>query len=465
MTRTFADAVKVLRRRQATKAAEMPISYLSQESPFVPHLQVQGKPHLEGMAQWLRQLGHEDAVNRLTFIHVAGSKGKGSTCAYIDSLLRAHSKRTGYPRKTGLYTSPHLIDETERIRISGHPISHGLFAKYAWEVIDALSMNPEQMPSTDNGPGFLQSMFLISLHAFVAEKVDVAVIEVHTGGRFCATNFIRNPAVTAITTLLLDHTPELGSDIESITWHKAGIFKRGASAISTNQVPAAMNVLKDEAKKQQVNLEFVGTLDNLRNVSGFSSAVQRQNFSLAWRACTALLSPQRQHLDDEDIHTAATQVDWPGRFQVLSRRGVSWYLDVAHSAPCIDEPVKWFKKSSQTRDNITRIVVFAHIANPRRRDGVKLLTQLVQAIQCINIAPDYFFLTKDKAEDVSTLLEKYKAICDEVLSSQVEIEPSVQNVLDRIEAIKQQSRDVHVLVTGSVFLVGDVLKLLDYQIK
>uniref|UniRef100_A0A8H7TQG7 tetrahydrofolate synthase n=1 Tax=Bionectria ochroleuca TaxID=29856 RepID=A0A8H7TQG7_BIOOC len=417
------------------------------------------------MAGWLEQLGHEDAINRLTFIHVAGSKGKGSTCAYIDSLLRAHSKRTGYPAKTGLYTSPHLIDETERIRISGHPISHDLFAKYAWEVIDALSMNPEQMPSGDNGPGFLQSMFLISLHAFVAEKVDVAVIEVHTGGRFCATNFIQHPAITAITTLLLDHTPELGNDIESVTWHKAGIFKKGASAFSTNQVPEAMKVLEDEARKEQVNLEVVGTLDNLRNVSGFNSAVQRQNFSLAWRVCTALLSPQRQHLNDEDIHTAVAQVDWPGRFQVLSRKGISWYLDVAHSAPCIDEPVKWYKRSSQTQDNITRIVVFAHIANPRRRDGAKLLTQLVEAIQCISIVPDYVFLTKDKTEDVPALLEKYKAICDGALTSQVEIEPSVQKVLDRIEAIEQQSQNVHVLVTGSVFLVGDVLRLLDYEIN
>lgn len=101
------------------------------------------------------------------------------------------------------------------IRISGHPISHDLFAKYAWEVIDALSMDPGQTPSGAKGPGFRQSMFLISLHALVAENVDVAVIEVHTGGRFCVTNFLQHPAITAITTLLLDHTPELGNDIES----------------------------------------------------------------------------------------------------------------------------------------------------------------------------------------------------------------------------------------------------------
>ncbi|CAI6101309.1 unnamed protein product, partial [Clonostachys chloroleuca] len=171
---------------------------------------------------------------------------------YSESPIRS---RRG---QTGLYTLPHLIVETEMIRISGHPISHDLFAKYAWEVINALSMDPGQTPSGAKGPGFRQSMFLISLRALVAENVDVAVIEVHTGGRSCIT------PQNLVTTLRAE------------TWYKAGIFKGAASDFSINQVPEATKVLEDEAKKQQLKLGVVGTLDNLRNVTGFNSAVQRQ---------------------------------------------------------------------------------------------------------------------------------------------------------------------------------------------
>lgn len=137
-------------------------------------------------------------LDGLNVIHVAGTKGKGSTCAYVNSFIQAYSKGALFPRKTGLYTSPHLISETERIRINFQPLSEAAFAGYVFEVRDRLSLN------TNEGPGYLQLLALISFHAFIREGVDVAIYETHHGGEFCATNMVTHPAITAITTIGLD---------------------------------------------------------------------------------------------------------------------------------------------------------------------------------------------------------------------------------------------------------------------
>ena len=190
----------------------------------------------------------------MNIIHVAGTKGKGSTCAFAESLLRAYGSRTGFPARTGLYTSPHLVSYEERIRINKAPISRELFAKYFFEVW-------ERLLETDEGenhlPRHFQLLALVSMHAFISEGVEAAVYETHHGGEYDATNVIQNPIVTIVTSLGMDHVRQLGPGIENIAWHKSGIFKRGANAFSSKQDEAPTKMLRQRAAEKDVKIEFV----------------------------------------------------------------------------------------------------------------------------------------------------------------------------------------------------------------
>jgi len=153
---------------------------------------------------------------KLPFIHVAGTKGKGSTCAFSESILR------NCGLKTGLFTSPHLVSVRERIKINGIPISQELFSNYFWECWNKL----EQTKTTQfpNMPAYFRFLTLMAFKIFIAEKVDVTVMEVGIGGRTDATN-VEGSVVCGITSLGYDHQEVLGNTLTEIAYEKSGIFK------------------------------------------------------------------------------------------------------------------------------------------------------------------------------------------------------------------------------------------------
>ena len=160
-------------------------------------------------------------LDNMGVIHVAGTKGKGSTCALTESILRQRGL------KTGLFTSPHMVSFRERIRINGEPLSKEKFAKHFWKVYDRIVAPNDPY----DRPSYFQLLTILALNIFWDEGVDVAVMEVGVGGRFDATNIIRSPIVCGITTLDIDHTGSLGNTIEEIALHKAGIMKTGRLTI------------------------------------------------------------------------------------------------------------------------------------------------------------------------------------------------------------------------------------------
>ncbi|VDL61010.1 unnamed protein product [Hymenolepis diminuta] len=167
-----------------------------------------------------------DAINySLNIIHVAGSKGKGSTCTYIESILR----KEGY--RTGLITSPHLINIEERIRIDGQPVNRDIFAKHFWDLHDDFEANKNMYHPVFPSPTFISYILHVALRIFLSEEVDVVIMEVGLGGRYDETNFIRRPLVTAVAEIELEHTEILGNTIEEIAWNKAGIFKARISLL------------------------------------------------------------------------------------------------------------------------------------------------------------------------------------------------------------------------------------------
>lgn len=264
--------------------------------------------------------------------------------------------RTGFPQKTGLYTSPHLLRPEERIRINFQPISRTLFAEMFFEVYEGLDL-------TEDNPGpprTLQLCALTAFHTFIKLRVDVAIVETHHGGEYDLTNVIPKPVATAITALGMDHVRQLGPTIENIAWHKAGIFKPGASAFSTLQDESPAAVLRRRASEKGVTLNFVDVEPDLPDSEPqLQVGVQKANCSLAVSVVKCFLeskAPQEQ-LKQEDILHGIRQYRWPGRFELLVEGKNKWFLDVAHNELSIKIAAGWFADTSERYVNNPRMVL------------------------------------------------------------------------------------------------------------
>jgi len=288
----------------------------------------------------------------MNIIHVAGTNGKGSTCAFSTSFLSSHGERTGFPRKVGLYISPHLINIRERIQINQRPLSETSFAKYFFEVYDSIAARP---PPPDVGgrqlPRYLQILFIVAFHAFVQEGVDVAIFETHHGGEFDSTNVIVHPAATAIASLGMDHVEELGPTLSNIARHKAGIFKQDSPAFSVRQDAFAEETLTARAAEKGVDLTFVDIDPSLVESTNliFETEIQRVNCSLAMAAVRALLrdrSPNESDpsLTQSDINKGIMNFSWPGRFETIIKGNSHWFVDCAHNEHAIVPTTRWFAK-------------------------------------------------------------------------------------------------------------------------
>jgi dihydrofolate synthase/folylpolyglutamate synthase len=287
--------------------------------------------NLDRMFALMEQLGNPQA--KYPIIHVAGTKGKGSVSALCASALQA----AGY--KTGLYTSPHLIDYTERIQIDGEPISHELMTELIVEIKSAVSRVP-----------FLTTFEITTALGFLAFArlgCNAAVIEVGLGGRLDATNIV-TPKVSVITSLSYDHTAVLGNTLAKIAGEKAGIIKPGIPVVSAPQVDEALEVLERIASEKGCHFVLIGrdvkferltsSLDgqSLRATDSDRSTLdlelpllgehQVQNAATAYTA----LKISGIEITDEAIQKGFSQVKWRARFEVV-RREPPVIFDSAHN--------------------------------------------------------------------------------------------------------------------------------------
>jgi folylpolyglutamate synthase len=201
-------------------------------------------------------------------------------------------------------------------------------------------------------PRHLQLFALVSLHTFIREGVDAAIFETHHGGEYDSTNVIEKPIVTAITTLGIDHIQQLGSSIESIAWHKAGIFKSGAPAFSAPQETAAAEVLRKRASDKGVSLQFVDPDPSLAaHIVQLKPGVQRTNCSVALAAVRSFLDQKTNkscsRLSSSDILQGISQYSWPGRFQLVIENQFQWFVDGAHNEMSVTIAAEWFLETSK----------------------------------------------------------------------------------------------------------------------
>jgi dihydrofolate synthase / folylpolyglutamate synthase len=294
--------------------------------------------NLDRMFALMESLGNPQ--NRYPIIHVAGTKGKGSTSALCASALTA----AGYT--VGLYTSPHLEDYVERIQVNGAPISHGQLV----ELVEEIKPHVARIEKLTT----FEITTALAFMAFAKYGVDAAVFEVGLGGRLDATNIV-TPKVSVITSLSYDHMAVLGNTLTLIAGEKAGIIKQGVPVVSSPQKDEALTVVERVAKLKDAKLTLVGrdvkfefvesslegqtlTIDDRRQtaVHGQSSMVklripllgkhQVENASTAYAALKASGIP----ITDEQIQKGFSQVKWRARFEV-ARRDPPVIFDSAHN--------------------------------------------------------------------------------------------------------------------------------------
>ena len=241
------------------------------------------------------------------------------------------------------------MEVRERIQINSEPISKKLFAKYVqklWNEMQSLLNLPDlETPSVPGYPGFLA---LLAIYIFIVEGVDVAIIETGVGGERDSTNIFRNPVVTAITTIDLDHVETLGNKIEEIAWHKAGIFKQGSLAFTVMQDDDRLRVLRKRANEIHIRGELQVITDEIVRDYGITvrpdMPFQRLNASLAISLTGAYLeSVYPDFMMTKDLARSVEKAQLPGRCQVKVDRNNAFFLSVAHNKVSLEETIAWFK--------------------------------------------------------------------------------------------------------------------------
>ncbi len=250
---------------------------------------------LENMQRLLGELNLTSPVAP-KLIHVAGTNGKGSVCAMIESICRAHDLRTG------LFISPHLVTFRERIKINGLPIAEE-------DVARGLAQIRELIANWDPHPTFFEVATALALKHFKNSEVDVVILETGLGGRLDATNAL-SPSVSVITPIDFDHQKWLGNTIEEIASEKAGIIKPHTPVVSSAQDPAAEAVLRSRASICEAPIQFV-TQPYGGSPVGLLGAHQKQNAAVAIAAARAA----KIEVNDGAIVRGLASVQWPARFQ------------------------------------------------------------------------------------------------------------------------------------------------------
>ena len=273
----------------------------------------------------------------LVLIHVAGTNGKGSTCAMISSMLRALGK------KVGLYTSPHLLHFNERIRVDGFPISDQEIIMFMNKAEDDIM----QIEST-----FFETTTAMALDHFKNNEVDVAVIETGLGGSLDSTNVI-NPVLSVITPVSLDHRDILGEDIVKIATEKAGIIKPGVPLILAEQEKKVERLFQKKADQVNSEIQIVKNsmvldIDFDQNGCHFSFESDLYHLPLigthqAYNAAMAVKSVQKYDstIKTAELQTGLKTVQWPGRLEKVDN---FIYYDVAHNQAGISSVIKTIKR-------------------------------------------------------------------------------------------------------------------------
>lgn len=570
MARTYESALAHLAALQSNRAItslftppSLPASSSSKNTsgPSAPKQDLNALAIPEMLA-WLQRGGvaRDDLATKLRCIHVAGTKGKGSVCAYLTALLARGTEETrGAAGKVGTYTSPHLVSVRERIAIDGAPISRALFARYFFEVWDACTeaaraelvarrasagadgtgkrdgeeISEEELQGPSTKPFYFRFLTIVALRAFLGEGVRSAVMECGIGGEYDSTNVLPATAITAsvVTQLGIDHVGMLGRTLPEIAWHKAGVCKAGRKCFTrrlerkgdAETAEKTMLVLRQRASERGATLVEVGDADVVRwggvvapekGPGSLEGEFQKYNQALAVLAArehlrvlasedsnggriqdaitaTTTTTVTNQSLDDISSSFTSTLQHARLRGRCETREDdhapITWLIDGAHTAESLTEVARWFaSKIGQDASETNTILVF----NQQDRDAAKLISGLLGDISVAVSGSRkergrHFFthaiFTRNDLEprvastntNEATEPERDLSVQRAAAAALSAISPStptsvLDNVADAVEEVRalasRQSDDgrrTMVLVTGSLHLVGALLRTLE----
>ncbi|KAJ7684032.1 FolC bifunctional protein [Mycena rosella] len=477
-TRTYRDAVDSLNSLQTNAAAlELVRATGGRSSAFA----------IPEMLEYLGVIGYTPAdLNSLNAIHITGTKGKGSTSAFTDSILREAQPQW----KTGLYTSPHLVAVRERIRINGKPLSEEDFAKFFFEVWDRINENKTRKETTPFKPGYFRFMTLVAFHTFLSLKVDVTILEVGVGGTHDSTNIVPKPVVTGITALGIDHVNVLGKTLAEIAWQKGGIFKEGVPAFTVNQPVEGLEVLRQQAKDlKSSEFNVVSSVPGLSQIKlGLAGAHQIQNATLAVYLVRSFLQ-SRDLISDElltdDFVRGLESARWPGRCQTVADpafTGTTWHLDGAHTLESLECCMQWFVSPGVglQPDARIRILVFnctngnaSHTARQLElfKSDEAASSFFDHVIFCTNVTyadggfkGDLTTLAIPEA-DLAQLKTQHQlslAWCSLIPTfpaENIHVLPSIEHAVNKVRQLESDAGRANVLVAGSLHLVGGVIEV------
>ena len=348
-------------------------------------------------------------------IHVAGTNGKGSVCAIIDSICRAQGLRSG------LFTSPHLVTFRERIRVNGEMISEEAVA-------GDLKRIREIVADWDPHPTFFEITTALALQHFSNSKTDVAILETGLGGRLDATNAVQ-PNVSVITPIDLDHQEWLGESLEQIAGEKAGIIKPNVPVISAPQKVAAETVLKERAAECEAPIQFV-TDSYSQYPIALNGNYQKNNAAIA----LAALRAAKIDINDDAIKRGLAQIEWLARFQ---RWNESTIIDGAHNPAAARVLAETWRETFGDR---RATLVLAILSD-------KDLTGICQALAPI---ADHALLPRIRSERAANPQAIAKVVVDCGIKCQI-----VGTFAEALE--KAGSRSAPILITGSLHFAGEAL--------
>lgn len=392
--------------------------------------------NLDSPHAFAAKLGHPE--KKFPCIHVAGTNGKGSTCAMIEAIYRAN----GY--KTGLYTSPHLVHEGELVQVNRRNLSEAEIILY----IKQLKSIAAEIPG--GHPSFFELMTIMAFLHFVESKIDLAIIETGVGGRLDATNIV-DPELSIITSISLDHTDLLGSTIDHITKEKAGIIKPGKPALIGNLNEEAEAIIRQVANEKNCTVysvrEYFPTLEKLpeTNLCGLH---QRWNAAVAIYA-TEILN-QRFPVDPIRTAPVLNSIRWPGRWQVLRLCDKTLILDASHNQ----------ESAEMLRQNLENLIQ----ENQMKPTIIVGTTSEIRAQSIVPVAAAHarkLHLVTPEHENAipSRFLETYLPEENTPPFSHNKVE----TIFPAPEVCAVGEPGETIVVTGSLYLVGEVLKRLAYK--
>ena len=411
------------------------------------------KHTLEHTKTFLKRLGNPAADRKI--VHVAGTNGKGSVCAYLQAILMAEGKRPG------VFTSPHLVSVNERIRVDNIQIDNETFLKVFRKVLKIVR---QMVEDGIEHPSYFEFLFGMGMTAFAETDVEYIILETGLGGRLDATNAIDNPALAIITSISLDHTAILGDTIEKIAGEKAGIIKPGVPVFFDGSSKKAAEVIKAKASElgvscREVTKNAYEIQEVHRKYIAFSrrsaydkdvifqvpmcGCYQAMNAELALEASEYLLAGEEIHMDR--WKEALAELHWEGR---MERVGAHITVDGAHNPGAMEAFVESVKALDESERG-EMVLLFSAVSD-------KKYDQMIEYL-CENLDVKAYVVTQiedERGVPAEELADVFRRYTDRPVYCKERLEDAVRT------AMNERGETGEIYCLGSLYLVGMMKKLL-----